>query len=53
MGMTACYLPAGTARGLAVHESFGSVVAQVAEVTRSISGAWLLMIGIFEDRTGR
>jgi isoquinoline 1-oxidoreductase beta subunit len=26
-------LPAGTARGLAVHESFGSVVAQVAEVT--------------------
>lgn len=25
-------LPAGTARGLAVHESFGSVVAQVAEV---------------------
>jgi isoquinoline 1-oxidoreductase beta subunit len=26
-------LPAGTARGLAVHESFGTVVAQVAEVT--------------------
>ncbi|HLI66402.1 MAG TPA: xanthine dehydrogenase family protein molybdopterin-binding subunit [Caulobacteraceae bacterium] len=26
-------LPAGTARGLAVHASFGSVVAQVAEVT--------------------
>ncbi len=26
-------LPAGTARGIAVHESFGSVVAQVAEVT--------------------
>ena len=26
-------LPAGTARGLAVHESFGSVVAQVAEVS--------------------
>jgi isoquinoline 1-oxidoreductase beta subunit len=26
-------LPEGTARGLAVHESFGSVVAQVAEVT--------------------
>jgi isoquinoline 1-oxidoreductase beta subunit len=26
-------LPAGTARGLAVHESFGSVVAQVVEVT--------------------
>jgi isoquinoline 1-oxidoreductase beta subunit len=25
-------LPAGTARGLAVHESFGTVVAQVAEV---------------------
>lgn len=25
--------PAGTARGLAVHESFGTVVAQVAEVT--------------------
>ncbi len=25
--------PAGTARGLAVHESFGSVVAQVAEVS--------------------
>jgi len=26
-------LPAGTARGLAVHESFGSVVAQIAEVS--------------------
>jgi isoquinoline 1-oxidoreductase beta subunit len=26
-------LPAGTARGLAVHESFGTLVAQVAEVT--------------------
>jgi isoquinoline 1-oxidoreductase beta subunit len=26
-------LPAGTARGIAVHESFGSVVAQVAEVS--------------------
>jgi len=26
-------LPAGTARGLAVHESFGTVVAQVAEVS--------------------
>jgi isoquinoline 1-oxidoreductase beta subunit len=26
-------LPAGTARGLAVHESFGTVVAQIAEVT--------------------
>jgi isoquinoline 1-oxidoreductase beta subunit len=26
-------LPAGTARGLAVHESFGSVVGQVAEVS--------------------
>lgn len=26
-------LPAGTARGIAVHESFGSVVAEVAEVT--------------------
>lgn len=26
-------VPAGTARGIAVHESFGSVVAQVAEVT--------------------
>jgi isoquinoline 1-oxidoreductase beta subunit len=26
-------LPSGTARGVAVHESFGSVVAQVAEVT--------------------
>jgi isoquinoline 1-oxidoreductase beta subunit len=26
-------LPAGSARGIAVHESFGSVVAQVAEVT--------------------
>jgi isoquinoline 1-oxidoreductase beta subunit len=26
-------LPAGVARGLAVHESFGSVVAQIAEVT--------------------
>ena len=27
-------LPAGTARGVALHESFGSVVAQVIEVTR-------------------
>jgi isoquinoline 1-oxidoreductase beta subunit len=26
-------LPAGTARGIAVHESFGSVVAQIAEVS--------------------
>lgn len=26
-------LPAGTARGIAVHESFGSVVAEIAEVT--------------------
>ena len=26
-------LPAGTARGLAVHESFGTVVAQIAEVS--------------------
>jgi isoquinoline 1-oxidoreductase subunit beta len=26
-------LPAGTARGVAVHESFGSVVAQIAEVS--------------------
>jgi isoquinoline 1-oxidoreductase beta subunit len=26
-------LPAGRARGLAIHESFGSIVAQVAEVT--------------------
>jgi isoquinoline 1-oxidoreductase beta subunit len=26
-------VPAGTARGLAVHESFGTVVAQVADVT--------------------
>lgn len=26
-------LPAGTARGVAVHESFGSVVAEIAEVT--------------------
>jgi len=28
-------LPAGKARGIAVHESFGTVVAQVAEVTRT------------------
>ncbi|WP_457389238.1 molybdopterin cofactor-binding domain-containing protein [Roseateles sp. P5_E1] len=28
-------LPAGVARGVAVHESFGSVVAQVVEVTRN------------------
>jgi isoquinoline 1-oxidoreductase beta subunit len=27
-------LPAGTARGVALHESFGSIVAQVVEVTR-------------------
>lgn len=27
-------LPAGTARGVALHESFGSIVAQVLEVTR-------------------
>ncbi len=27
-------LPAGTARGVALHESFGSIVAQVAEVSR-------------------
>jgi isoquinoline 1-oxidoreductase beta subunit len=31
-------LPAGRARGIAVHESFGSVVAQVAEVTRRPDG---------------
>lgn len=28
-------LPAGVARGVALHESFGSIVAQVVEVTRS------------------
>lgn len=31
-------LPAGQARGIAVHESFGSFVAQVAEVSVSSSG---------------
>ncbi len=31
-------LPAGRARGIAVHESFDSVVAQVAEVTRRPDG---------------
>ncbi len=31
-------LPAGRARGIAVHESFGSVVAQVAEVSRRPDG---------------
>ncbi len=31
-------LPAGRARGIAVHESFNSVVAQVAEVTRRPDG---------------
>jgi isoquinoline 1-oxidoreductase beta subunit len=31
-------LPAGQARGIAVHESFGSFVAQVAEVSISSSG---------------
>jgi isoquinoline 1-oxidoreductase beta subunit len=31
-------LPAGRARGIAVHESFNSVVAQVAEVTRRSDG---------------
>ncbi len=31
--------PAGRARGVAVHESFGSTVAQVAEVGRDASGA--------------
>ena len=32
-------LPAGTGRGMAVHESFGSIVAQVAEVSVSKAGA--------------
>jgi isoquinoline 1-oxidoreductase beta subunit len=31
-------LPAGRARGIAVHECFGSVVAQVAEVSRGAEG---------------
>jgi isoquinoline 1-oxidoreductase beta subunit len=31
-------LPAGRARGVALHESFGSVVAQVAEVSRGAGG---------------
>ena len=31
-------LPAGRARGVAVHECFGSVVAQVAEVSRDADG---------------
>ena len=31
-------LPAGRARGLAVHESFGTVVAQVVEVSRTKDG---------------
>jgi len=32
-------LPAGTGRGMAVHESFGSIVAQVAEVSVTQAGA--------------
>lgn len=31
-------LPAGRARGLALHESFGTIVAQVLEVTRGADG---------------
>jgi isoquinoline 1-oxidoreductase beta subunit len=31
-------LPAGTARGIAIHESFGTVVAEVAEVSRRDQG---------------
>ncbi|HEY5636571.1 MAG TPA: molybdopterin cofactor-binding domain-containing protein [Burkholderiales bacterium] len=31
-------LPEGRARGVALHESFGSIVAQVAEVSRSAEG---------------
>lgn len=31
-------LPAGRARGVALHESFGSIVAQVAEVSRAPDG---------------
>jgi isoquinoline 1-oxidoreductase beta subunit len=31
-------LPAGTGRGIAVHESFGSFIAQVAEVTLDTAG---------------
>lgn len=33
-------LPAGRARGVAVHECFGSVVAQVAEVTQAADGSF-------------
>ena len=32
-------LPAGTGRGMAVHESFGSIVGQVAEVSVTNAGA--------------
>ena len=32
-------LPAGTGRGMAIHESFGSIVGQVAEVSVSKAGA--------------
>ena len=32
-------LPAGRARGLALHESFGTLVAQVLELSRSAAGA--------------
>ncbi len=32
-------LPAGTGRGMAVHESFGSIVGQVAEVSVTTAGA--------------
>ena len=32
-------VPAGRARGVALHESFGSIVAQVVEVSRDRSGA--------------
>ncbi|HEY8876015.1 MAG TPA: molybdopterin cofactor-binding domain-containing protein [Roseateles sp.] len=34
-------LPAGVARGVAVHESFGSIVAQVMEVTKRDGKPWV------------
>jgi isoquinoline 1-oxidoreductase beta subunit len=37
-------LPAGRARGLAVHESFGSIVAQVAEVSVGSGGSGAIRV---------